>query len=53
MKYKNNRRLKSVNQKITIRELCSFAEVSESGYYKWLATSDLRQERLRCEMSDY
>ena len=38
---------------MTITELCSFAEVSSSGYYKWLNTFDLRKRRLDYELQDY
>lgn len=38
---------------MTIKELCSFAEVSESGYYKWINASSLRKKRLDNELQDY
>ncbi len=45
--------MKRVNQKITIKDLCMLAEVSESGYYKWLKNAQLRDIRLKNELRDF
>jgi len=41
-----------MHQHITISELCTIAEVSVSGYYKWISTSVLREKRLMQELRD-
>lgn len=38
---------------LTIEDLCIYAEVSISGYYKWLTSSDIRKKQLRHVLNDY
>lgn len=41
------------NNKITITELCRIAEVSRSGYYKWLNTYEKRKEQDEKDKADF
>lgn len=52
-KYKGNKRMSKANLKISITLLCSLADVSASGYYKWVKTSKKRKLILENELSDY
>jgi transposase InsO family protein len=45
--------VQSSNGRVTVSELCEYAEVSRSGYYRWVSAKDARMERELQDRRDF